>query len=71
MEAAAKEEGPSVRTSAENPHSGAQADVLYGTPDEVASWSDMSLKIGPFSLVSSFLVKVTPHIPPAASPVRS
>ena len=45
MEAAAKEEGPSVRTSAENPHSGAQADVLYGTPDEVASWSDSALSL--------------------------
>lgn len=35
----AKQEHPSLRTSAENPHNGANSDVLYGTPSEVAGWS--------------------------------
>lgn len=39
MERIAKEEHPSIRTSAENPHNGAAGDILYGTPDEVAGWS--------------------------------
>ena len=39
----AKEEHPSVHTSAENPHAGANADMLYGKPDEVASWSDKAV----------------------------
>ena len=45
MDAVAKEEHPSVRTSAENPHDNAAGDVLYGKPDEVASWSDTALSL--------------------------
>lgn len=43
LEGIAKEEHPSVLTSAENPHQGAAGDMLYGTPGEVASWSDTAL----------------------------
>ena len=45
VESIAKEEHPSVKTSAENPHEGAAGDILYGTPDEVASWSDTALSL--------------------------
>lgn len=44
-EALAKKEHPSLKTSAENPHKGAVADVLYGTPEEVASWSDTAMSL--------------------------
>lgn len=44
-EAVAKEEHPSLKTSAENPHKGAIADILYGTPEEVASWSDTAMSL--------------------------
>lgn len=43
VEETAKEEHPSARTSAENPHWGAKGDMLYGTPEEVESWSDTAL----------------------------
>lgn len=41
----AKEEHPSVITSAENPHNGANSDILYGTPSEVAGWSNTAMSL--------------------------
>lgn len=45
LEQVAKEEHPSLKTSAENPHGGAKGDILYGTPEEVESWSDTALSL--------------------------
>lgn len=42
-ETIAKLEHPSVKTSAENHNDGAQGDILYGTPEEVAGWSETAL----------------------------
>lgn len=41
----AREEYPQAYTSAENPRKGANADILYGTPDEVAGWSDTAMSL--------------------------
>lgn len=41
----AKEEHPDLFTSAENPHNGANSDILYGTPSEVAEWSDTAMSL--------------------------
>lgn len=41
----AKEEHPDIFTSAENPRAGANSDILYGTPSEVASWSDTAMSL--------------------------
>lgn len=41
----AKEEHPDIFTSAENPHDGANSDILYGTPSEVAGWSDTAMSL--------------------------
>lgn len=39
----AKEEHPDIFTSAENHRQGANSDILYGTPSEVAGWSDTAM----------------------------
>lgn len=41
----AKSEHPSAVTSAENHRVGANSDILYGTPSEVASWSDTAMSL--------------------------
>ena len=38
-----KEEYPAMIVSAENPHNGANADIIYGKTNEVAGWSDHAL----------------------------
>ena len=45
LAAIARAEHPSIRISAENPHAGATADVLYGTPEQVAAWSDTACSV--------------------------
>lgn len=45
LAAIARAEHPSIQISAENPHAGASADVLYGTPEQVASWSDTACSV--------------------------